>query len=74
MFGMRFALSIREMMRYNWISSKPNFVPAGEQLGEVDRLSSSGGRTSDEFSSDIQKARLAFINLRCVTSVTFGYR
>lgn len=54
MFGMCFTPSKGKLMLQNWINSKPNFVPSGGRLSEVDRFSyfsrcvSIGGRLSDE--------------------------
>lgn len=38
MFATGFARSRCKMQLENWIGSKPNLVPSGEQLGEVDRF------------------------------------
>lgn len=72
-FGKCFARSKRKMLLQDWIGSKPNLgLVAGRrgELDEVDGISyldnciSPDGHTSDEVSPSIEKARLAFTNLR----------
>lgn len=70
MFGMRFAPKKCKMLPQYWVGSKPNLVPAREQLDEGDKFSywdgctSPSGRTSNEAPSRVQKTRLVFGNLR----------
>ena len=69
MFGMRFAPSKCKMLLQDWVDSTPNLTLSGEEIEAVDKfcylgsIISPGGRISDEISSRIQKARLAFSNL-----------
>lgn len=63
--GVRFGTSLQ-----NWIVSNPNLALASEEWSEVNRFShlviciSSDGRLTDGVASYIQKAWLAFANLK----------
>lgn len=60
---MRVGSSKCKMLLNEWISSKPNILLARKQLDEVGRFSYLGSCISDEVSSHILKARLAFVSL-----------
>ncbi|THD18894.1 Alpha 1 3-glucosidase [Fasciola hepatica] len=70
MFGMRFAPSKCKLLLQDWVGSTRNLVLAGEALAEVDKFCYLGtyvspdGQIADKVSLRIQKARLAFANLR----------
>ncbi|VDP95639.1 unnamed protein product [Echinostoma caproni] len=70
MFGMRFAPLKCKMLLHDWVGSAPSLTLTGEVMEEVDKFCyqdsyiSPGGCIIDEVSSSIQKARLAFANLR----------
>ncbi|CAH8297389.1 unnamed protein product [Schistosoma turkestanicum] len=70
MFGMRFSPSKCKMLLQDWVSSAPELVIGSEVVERVDRftylgsLISADGLVTDEISARIQKARLAFANLR----------
>lgn len=59
---------MRKLLLQDWTESKLNLALAGKELSEADKLNylgsciSTGGRTSDEMFSSIQKARLVFTN------------
>ncbi|VDP89695.1 unnamed protein product [Echinostoma caproni] len=58
------------MLLQDWVDSAPSLTLTGEVVEEVDKFCylgsyiSLGGRIKDEVSARIQKARLAFANLR----------
>ncbi|VDO81413.1 unnamed protein product, partial [Schistosoma margrebowiei] len=70
MFGMRFSPSKCKMLLQDWVTSTPELVIGSEVVECVDRftylesLISPCGPVCDEISARIQKARLAFANLR----------
>ncbi|KAK4468373.1 hypothetical protein MN116_000167 [Schistosoma mekongi] len=70
MFGMRFSPPKCKMLLQDWPASFPKLVIGSEVIECVDRftylgsLITPGGSVSDEISARIQKARLAFANLR----------
>ncbi|VDO73797.1 unnamed protein product [Schistosoma margrebowiei] len=70
MFGMRFFLSKCKMLLQDWVASIPELMIGSEVIERVDRFTYLGslispcGLVCDEFSARIQKARLAFTNLR----------
>ncbi|CAH8430565.1 unnamed protein product [Schistosoma mattheei] len=70
MFGMRFSPSKCKMLLQDWVTSTPELVIGSEVVECVDRFTYLGslispcGLVCDEISARIQKARLAFANLR----------
>ncbi|CAH8481648.1 unnamed protein product [Schistosoma intercalatum] len=70
MFGMRFSPSKCKMLLQDWVSSTPELIIGSEVIERVDRFTYLGslispcGLVCDEISARIQKARLAFANLR----------
>ncbi|VDP40538.1 unnamed protein product [Schistosoma margrebowiei] len=70
MFGMRFSPSKCKMLLKDWVTSTPELVIGSEVVECVDRFTYLGslispcGLVCDEISARIQKARLAFANLR----------
>lgn len=69
MLGMRLVTSNCQTLLQEWIGLKPNLVLAGHVLGDVDGLNYLARcilpsvYTSNEVSSNIQKVRLAFVDL-----------
>ncbi|VDP77223.1 unnamed protein product [Echinostoma caproni] len=67
---MRFAPSKCKMLLQDWVDPAPCLTLTGEVVKEADKFRylgsyiSPGGRITDEVSVRIQKARLAFANLR----------
>ncbi|CAH8495582.1 unnamed protein product [Schistosoma intercalatum] len=70
MFGMRFSPSKCNMLLQDWVALTPELMIGSEVIEPVDRstylrsLTSPCGLMCEEISSRIQKARLAFTNLR----------
>ncbi|VDO59879.1 unnamed protein product [Schistosoma margrebowiei] len=70
MFGMRFSPSKCKMLLQDWVALKPELMIGSEVVECVDRFTYLGslispcGLVCDEISARIQKARLAFANLR----------
>ena len=70
MFGMRFSPSKCKLLLQDWPASTPELRIGSEVVERVDNftylgsLISPNGLVSDEISIRIQKARLAFANLR----------
>ncbi|VDO61867.1 unnamed protein product [Schistosoma margrebowiei] len=70
MFGMRFSPSKCKMLLQYWVVSTPELMMGSEVVERVDHstylgsLISRRGLVCDEISPRIQKARLAFANLR----------
>ncbi|VDO76135.1 unnamed protein product [Schistosoma margrebowiei] len=70
MFGMRFSPSKCKMLLQDWVTSTPELVIGSEVVECVDRFTYLGslispcGLVCNEISARIQKARLAFANLR----------
>ncbi|VDP33341.1 unnamed protein product [Schistosoma margrebowiei] len=70
MFGMRFSPSKCKMLLQDWVTSTTELVIGSEVVECVDRFTYLGslispcGLVCDEISARIQKARLAFTNLR----------
>ncbi|VDO85812.1 unnamed protein product [Schistosoma margrebowiei] len=70
MFGMRFSPSKCKMLLQNWVTSTPELMIGSEVIECVDRFTYLGslvspcGLVCDKISARIQKARLAFTNLR----------
>ncbi|VDO56153.1 unnamed protein product [Schistosoma margrebowiei] len=70
MFGMRFSPSKCKMLLQDWVASTPELMKGNEVIERVDRFTYLGslispcGLVCDEISARIQKARLAFANLR----------
>ncbi|VDO69614.1 unnamed protein product [Schistosoma margrebowiei] len=70
MFGMRFSPSKCKMLLQDWVTSTPELVIRSEVIECVDRFTYLGslispcGLVCDKISARIQKARLAFANLR----------
>lgn len=60
MFEMHFTPSKCRMLLYGWINSKPDLVPAGKQLGELNRSGCLGVRTSTEACLRIKEAGLTW--------------
>ncbi|CAH8613849.1 unnamed protein product [Schistosoma guineensis] len=70
MFGMRFSPSKCKMLLQDWVALTPELMIGSEVVERVDRFTYLGslispcGLVCDEISARIQKARLAFANLR----------
>ncbi|PXX92138.1 hypothetical protein DF185_23215, partial [Marinifilum breve] len=70
MFGMRFSPSKCKMLLQDWVALTPELMIGSEVVERVDRFTYLGslispcGLVCDEISARIQKARLAFTNLR----------
>lgn len=69
-FGMHFPRSNCKMLRKEWVGSKPNHVPVGDQVDEADRFGYLRScilpdvPISDELSSCMLAAWLGFTNSR----------